>query len=337
MRKLFLLFIVFYACSTESKQYVYYESFPQEKSLKGEIMDIPQDLFCAFPSQIELYDSVIIILDRESSNRGVHKLSYPDFNWIGSLGEKGKGEQEYIYLTQMNIREDELYLLDPVSSKFLVYDLNVNAIYPKRVEKFSPVSNPLLSATVMNDSVIVSGDINSKKFLLFQTYSGKLLDSIFVAEKTEKKDRELTASSLYDLKLSYDHKDFLAAATHSGEVVYIYNTKTKGGNCVVGPNGFPDFGKTDDGHILLGKIEGFTDIKIYGDYIYAIFSGKSAIESMTSDSIGGKYIYVFDKMGTPIIKYELDKEIFSFCMDTSRNILYGLNPNSEKFIISYKL
>lgn len=338
MRKVFLLFIVFlYACSDGSQQYIHYDSFPQEKSLKSEIVDLSQDLFCAFPCQIELYDSIVMILDRESPNKAIHKLSYPGFKWMGSVGEKGKGNQEYIYLTKMDVRGDELYLLDPVSSKFLIYDLSVNDIYPKRVEKFRPVSNSLLSATVIDDSVIVSGDVNSEKFLLFQSYSGKLLDSIIIREKSKKRNRELSASSLYDLKLGCDHKDFLVAATKSGEVIYIYNTKTKKGNCIVGPNGFPDYGRTDDGHILLGKVEGFMDIKIYGDYIYTIFSGKSVIEAMTSDNIGGKYVYVFDKMGRAVIKYELDKEIISFCMDESRKILYGLDPNSENFIVSYKL
>ena len=337
MRKMFLWFILFCACSNESQEYIHYEAFPLEKSLKGEIVNLPEDLFCAFPSQIELYDSVVLILDQEAPNRGVHKLSYPGFDRMGSLGEKGKGDREYIYLTRMDIRGDDLYLLDPVSSKFLVYDLNVNDIYPKRVEKFNSVSSSLLSAMVIDDSIIVSGDIDSKKFLLFQSYSGKLLDSVLVKEKTEKEDRELTASSLYDLKLSSDHKDFLAAATKSGEVIYIYNTKTKEGNCIVGPNGFPDYGITDDGHSRLGEIEGFMDIKIYGDYIYAIFSGRSAIEALRSDALGGKCIYVFDKTGTPVIKYELDREICSFCVDVSRKILYGLDPNRENFIVSYKL
>lgn len=337
MRKILLFFIIFYSCSNETQNYLHYDSFPQEKSLKGEIVNLPSDFFCAFPAQIELSDSIVMILDRESPNRAVHKLSYPGFNRIGSLGEKGKGDQEYIYLTKMDLRGDELYLLDPVSSKFLIYDINVNDIYPKRIEKFTPVSNPLLTATVIDDSVIVSGDINSRKFLLFQNYSGKLLDSIFVREKTKKKDRELKASSLYDLILSYNHKDFLVAATRSGEVIYIYNTENGLGNCIVGPNGFPDYGRTEDGHILLGKIEGFTDIKIYGDYIYAIFSGKSTIEAMTSDNIGGKFIYVFDKFGMPIIKYELDKDIFSFFVDITRRILYGLDANSENMIVSYKL
>lgn len=337
MKKIFLLLIVLYACSNESQQYIHYESFPQEKALKGEIVDIPQDLFCTLPSQIELHDSMILILDRESPNRAVHKLSYPGFNRLGSLGEKGKRDQEYIYLTKMDIKGDELYLLDPVSSKFLVYDLNTNNIYPKRVEKFIAASNPLLSATVIDDSLMVSGDINSKKFLLFQSFSGKLLDSVLIKEKTQKKVQEFKASSLYDLNLSYDHRNLLAAATKSGEVIYIYNTITKKGNCIVDPNGFPDFGKTEDGHILLGKVEGFMDIKIYGDLIYAIFSGKSALEVIRLESIGGKYIFVFDKTGTPVIKYELDQEIFNFCVDVSRNILYGLNPNSEHIIVSYKL
>lgn len=64
MKKIFLLLIVLYACSNESQQYIHYESCPQEKALKGEIVDIPQDLFCTFPSQIELHDSMILILDR---------------------------------------------------------------------------------------------------------------------------------------------------------------------------------------------------------------------------------------------------------------------------------
>lgn len=337
MKKNLLWFLMLYACSQESQPYIHYESFPQEKSLKGEIVNLPQDLFCAFPAQIELYDSIVLILDRESPNRAVHKLSYPGFKHMGSLGEKGKGDQEYIYVTQMDIRGDGLYLLDPVSSKFLVYDMSVNDIYPKRVEKYTATSNSLLSATVIDDSIIVSGDINSKKFLLFQKFSGKLVDSILLKEKTEKKDHELAASSLYDLCLSYDHKNILAAATKSGEVIYFYNKKTKSGNCIIGPNGFPDYGRTDDGHILLGKVEGFVDIKIYGDYIYAVFSGKSALEALKSDGVGSKYVYVFDKTGLPVIKYELDKEIFSFCVDVSRKILYGLDPNGDNFLLSYKL
>lgn len=337
MRKIFLLFIVFYACTNESKQYIHYESFPEEKSLKSDIINLTQDLFCAFPSQIELCDSVVLILDRESPNKAVHKLSYPNFNPISSLGEKGKGDKEYIYLTKMKIKGTELYLLDPVSSKFLIYDINRNDIYPKRIEKFSSMSGSLLSATVIDDSIIASGDINSKKFLLFQSYAGKLLDSVLVKEKTQKEDRELPASNLYDLKLSYNNKDLLVAVTKSGEMIYVYNTKTKEGNCIVGPQGFPDYDRTDNGHILLGKIEGFMDVKIYGNYIYSLFSGKSTIEAMTSNNIGGKYIYVFDQSGTPVIKYQLDKEILSFCIDTSRNILYGLDPNSENFIVKYQL
>lgn len=41
--------------------------FPQEKSLKGDIINLSQDLFCAFPSQIELYDSIVLILDMRVS------------------------------------------------------------------------------------------------------------------------------------------------------------------------------------------------------------------------------------------------------------------------------
>lgn len=337
MKRMLFLFIVFCACTDELKLYNYYESFPQENFLRGDIVELPQDLMCAFPAQIELYGSELLVLDRESSGRAVHKLSYPDFDLVGSLGEKGRGDNEYIYLSKMELHGSELYLLDPVSSKFLVYDPDIEDIYPKRVEKFRPVSNTLLSATVTDDSVIVSGDINSKKFLLFQSYAGELLDSVLIKEKTNKEDNELPASGLYDLKLSYDNKDFLVAATKSGEVIYTYNTKTKEGNCIVGPNGFPDYGKTDDGHILLGKVEGFMDIKIYGDYIYSLFSGKSTLEAMRSDNIGGKYIYVFDRSGNPLVKYQLDKDIISFCLDTSRNVLYGLDPNSENFIVKYKL
>lgn len=337
MKRMLFLFIVFCACTDESKLYNYYESFPQEKSLSGDIINLPQDLICAFPSQIEIYDSTVLILDRESSNRAVHRLSYPDFNRVGSLGEKGRGDNEYIYLAKMELHGSELYLLDPVSSKFLIYDMDVEDVYPKRVEKFRPISNTLLSATVIDDSVIASGDINSKKFLLFQSYAGELLDSVLIKEKTNKEDNELPASGLYDLKLSYDNKDFLVAATKSGEVIYTYNTKTNEGNCIVGPNGFPDYGRTDDGYILLGKIEGFMDIKIYGDYIYSLFSGKSTLEAMMSDNIGGKYVYVFDKVGNPVIKYELDREIFSFCVDTSIGVLYGLDPNSENVVVKYDL
>lgn len=327
-----------WGCSNQQRDYNYYDSFPQHKALKGETIEVSKDLLCAFPSQIELCDSVVWILDRESPDKAVHKLSYPDFEWIGSIANKGKTNDEYIYITKMEKKKDELYLLDPVSSKFLVYDMHSSdESRPKRVEKFIPTSNSLLSATVVGDSIIVSGDINSKKFLLFQTYSGKLIDSVFIDEKTNKEDKDLVAANLYDLKLHYNEDNFLVAATKSGEVVYIYNIKDKEGVCIVGPHGFPDFGQSNNGYTLLGQIEGFMDIKMYGEYIYVIFSGKASEEAMTSNTIGGKYIYVYDKTGNPIISYQLDREIFSFCIDTTRMMLYGLDPNREDFIVGYKL
>ena len=337
MKKYFLLFTILWGCSSSQDGYIYYDSFPMEKELFGVNVKMPNDLLCSFPAQIELYDSTIWLLDRETSGRAVHKLSYPKFEWVGSIADKGKTDGEYIYLTKMEKKDNELYLLDPVSSKFLVYDIDSCSSHPKRVEKFLPLSSTLLSATIINDSIIVSGDINSKKFLLFQTFSGLSVDSIFIQEKTRKKDKGLPATNLYDLNLCYDGNDILVAVTKSGEVLYIYNVKNKSGNCVVGPHGFPDFGMSNNGSVLLGKFEGFMDVKMYGEYIYAIFSGKSSSEAMTSDTIGGRYVYVYNKMGQPIIKYQLDREILSFCIDTSRMMLYGLDPNSDNMIVGYEL
>lgn len=337
MKVLVLLIFVCCACTSKSRDYVYYESFPREESLSGEVVELPGDLLCAYPYQIEIRDSIVLIFDRESPSRAVHKLSYPGFEWISSYGEKGKGDKEYIYLSKMDVRGDELYLLDPVCSKFLVYDLGGNDLYPKRVEKFKPVSEPLLFATVIDDSVIVSGDIGSRRFLLFQTFSGELIDSVLVKEKTEKEDSELPVSSLFDLKMSYDQQDCLAAVTKSGEVVYVYNTKTKQGNCIVGPDGFPDFGRSDDGHVILGKVDGFQDVKVYGDYIYAIYSGVPVMEAVTSNVVGGKYVYVFDKKGAPVVKYVLDRAISCFCVDVDSQVLYGIDMSSENFVVKYKL
>lgn len=50
-----------------------------------------------------------------------------------------------------------------------------------------------------------------------------------------------------------------------------------------------------------------------------------------------KHLFVFDKAGKPICRYELDQPIFSFTIDEQNQILYGISDQPEFHILKFEL
>jgi len=72
-----------------------------------------------------------------------------------------------------------------------------------------------------------------------------------------------------------------------------------------------------------------------GDKIYVLYSG----EYFNPEKMNylKKHLFVFDKAGKPVCRYELDQPIFCFTIDEQNQILYGISDQPEFHILKFEL
>ncbi|WP_303299036.1 BF3164 family lipoprotein [Phocaeicola coprophilus] len=97
---------------------------------------------------------------------------------------------------------------------------------------------------------------------------------------------------------------------------------------------FDGYGSLDRKRLL----DGFTDVTIHGDKVYAVYNGKS--DSEKKDMGGERYptlILAFDiHTGALCEKYRTDRDICNFVIDPDGTI-YGVGVNPEVEVVKYKL
>jgi hypothetical protein len=85
---------------------------------------------------------------------------------------------------------------------------------------------------------------------------------------------------------------------------------------------------------LATGIMGFSDIRITGRYIYAVFHGRTFKDIQTVAQQGGKhedggrYIYVFDLKGNPVRKYTLDRAVYGIDVHEDTSTIFATDVNS---------
>ncbi|MDR0749064.1 MAG: TolB-like 6-bladed beta-propeller domain-containing protein, partial [Tannerellaceae bacterium] len=99
-----IVFLVLFSCSTEEKVHTVYL-----KGINAETEDIP---FMKFPFRIGLDDSIIVMLDLATDSCFYHVISYPEFNYLYSLGKRGNGPEEIILPTPFQLHNAHLFLFD---------------------------------------------------------------------------------------------------------------------------------------------------------------------------------------------------------------------------------
>ena len=92
-----LLFLLFISCGTRNKEYVNnvfpYSQFPQEKELKGEVIELDTALF-RYPFRIRIEGDKAIVLDLHGSDYYGHLFQYPSFRYLSSFGRRGDSPLE---------------------------------------------------------------------------------------------------------------------------------------------------------------------------------------------------------------------------------------------------
>ena len=88
-----------------------YSEFPQEKELKGEVIELDTALFrCPFRIRVE--GDKAIVMDLHGIDYYAHLFQYPSFRYLSSLGRRGDSPTEMLSIENVRFYNHKVWTLD---------------------------------------------------------------------------------------------------------------------------------------------------------------------------------------------------------------------------------
>jgi hypothetical protein len=343
---LLFLFFVFLACSTKHKEYggnvFFYSEFPQEKELKGEVIELDTALF-RYPFRIRIEGDKVIVMDLHGTDHYGHLFQYPSFQYLSSFGRRGDSPVEMLSMENFRFYNHAVWTLDANKSELTRLDYSSSGDSLLREETVTLDEDILrpLDFVVYDDTTFVIPDYSGESRFLKVNCQGKLIEKIGAISTANEKALHEARPALAQAWRSFldynPHNGVLAAVTQLGEVVEVYNLKDSTHVVRIGEHNEPEF-KVSDGYGIPTGIMGFSDVQVTDSAIYAVFHGTSFKEIARQSGRlpdGGKYIYVFSLKGEPLCKYVLDHYIYGIWVDEATKTIMATDVNSDQPILKF--
>ncbi|MCC8174009.1 MAG: TolB-like 6-bladed beta-propeller domain-containing protein [Odoribacter sp.] len=340
-----LLFLV--TCQQKStEKYMVYSEFPKMIPCTSSEISLDTLLF-RYPYRIKVSGTKAIIMDLHHPDHYYHLFSYPDFKPMDSFGRRGNGSNEI--LSGENViflNPDTIFTLDGNKREIKHWKVNAekNVLYEHQTIPLEEAILRPLDFALYNDSTFIIPDYSGLYRFCLLNKKGKIIGRHGKIPVEESLRDHFSAPALaqgWRSFIDYNPKNkVLAMATQLGEVLEVYHLGDSISNSVIiGPNGTPDF-EVNKGYAIPVGIMGFSDIHVSDSLIYAVFHGQSfrEMESMGYEALdGGRYIYMYDLNGKPVCQLELDRNIYSICIDAQRGKIMALDVNSDHPLVEYDL
>ncbi len=325
-----LVFVVLYACQEASRyDKQTYSDISVVEKLNGQEVVLQDSIFFTTP-KIMIQDSLCCIFDLGArEGHFCHIFTYPDFTYKYSMVKVGRGENEIINPSRVRLYKNHVYIVDNLRQKIWCYDITNPDTQPICSYAFKDF---LYDFVILNDgSLVVSSVVNKIYRINRYDSQGNILDSLLQIPSYRRDNRSLSnINEIWLSLLGYDSQDnVLVLGTKFGEVLETLNMKTKEYRIAVGPGGKPAFDYKGKNIVIPGKILGFNEISVYGEYIYALFSGISQKDFIWNDTDENYKLYVYTKQGKPIKCYQFDRPVSSCCIDWKRKKIYATDKTSE--------
>ena len=343
-----LLFLLFISCGTKNKEYANnvfpYSQFPQEKELKGEVIELDTALF-RYPFRIRIEGDKAIVLDLHGSDYYGHLFQYPSFRYLSSFGRRGDSPLEMLSMENFRLHNHTLWTLDANKSELTRLDFSSSGDSLLRDETVTLDEDILrpLDFAIYNDSMFIIPDYSGENRLCRVNRNGRLIDKIGIIPTIDEKALENARPALAQAWRSFldynPNNGILAAVTQLGEVVEVYNLKDSTHIIRIGEHGEPEF-KVSDGYGMPTGIMGFSDVQVTDSAIYTVFHGTSFKEIARQSGRlpdGGKYIYVFSLKGEPLCKYVLDHYIYGIWVDEDTKTIIATDVNDDQPIVMFSI
>lgn len=326
--------LLIFACKTDVKKI---NAEPLNSKILGSYEN--DSVFVTYPKGIKVKDSLLFMLSN-SSKYFINVYSYPELKFVNYIGVVGKSHEELLSVSTFDIDDDYLYLIDISSKKLLKYHLkNITQsnCKPTEIIILNDINTPTLSYAKTEFGFISISAMNERYLLIDET--GKNIKKFGLLPKNISDNvpeiDPLYIPSLWDVTVDYDEKSkFTAVATKLGDVIEVYNHETDEYNVVIGEDGMPNI-VSKGNQMSIGKIDGYCDIKIADNQIYALFSGANRgklIEQWRkgeNSPNGGANMMVYSLDGEQKKHYVLDRYITGF--DIKNKQIIAIDPNNGIF------
>lgn len=348
MKKAALLFLICtlaYACGNKGTKEV------EGTSLIAQDYDFVNrdSLYMKFPYKVYLSDSLLFVLDLHAPNGYyINAFTYPDLEYVNSFALRGNGPDEVLGVANVSIVNGEISLIDHQKSTLFSYsiqDIRNDIVLPQRKHKYDIKHRPLLTVVKTEDGLFYVSNAN-RRDLVGISDSGEQRCQIGLQSQNDQDEVKVPGMyvpSLWNSVITYDSAlNIVVVGTKLGDVLEIYNISSDSLTTIMGEGGYPGIVKRGNS-ISVGRIDGFSDIVISGNRIYALFSGadreelakKWAKGESTPD--GGNNIFVYDTDGRLADLFHLDRYINGFTIDSSSGIIIGVSSNRENPFSKFEL
>lgn len=343
---LILFLLCFISCiGSEKEQYPRYKDFPVQKALRAEVVSLDTVLF-RYPFRVTVRDSIAVVLDLHNRDHYLHTFSYPGWGHISSFGRRGNGPEELLSAETFQFDSpDSLWVLDANKMQITRWKIDACKWSAERLEEISLDKQLIrtLDFHKTTDGFIVPDYSGEYRYHLLDN-QGTLIRSEgrIPTEKKQHTPNPALAQAWRSFMDYHAGNRTLAFATQLGEVLEVAHINDHTSHAFYGPNGEPEFQTSGSEGIPTG-IMGFSDIQVTDRYIYTVFHGRTFKEIEKNmregkkNEDGGRYIYVFDLEGNPVIRYTLDRAIYGIHVNEETGTIIATDVNSDEPIVSYKI
>ena len=304
-------------------------------------IDGGQEVFIKNPKDMQVRDSFLFLLG-SGEGKLITLFSYPDLRFLGRLCTEGRGPKEFLDIACFCTDEDSLSIIQTNTKDMLsigLADVLQESPDAWHITRLSALQPPNLSYT-KTDFGIVSVCAEGPRVRII---GDEIKNSDYSVPYDIPGMNNLFLNSMWSGPLAYSPENkLIVTATRLGDVLELISLPSLERQTIVGPGGYPDFLKVGNG-FSLGKIDGFFDVQIAGNEIYALYSGadreemSKALRSGESFPDGGRTLRVYDLGGNLLRQYDLDISIQGFHVDLDRKQILGFSNNSNDLFYSFNL
>lgn len=333
---LLIFLLVFISCNNNKYKQTYVE-FPNVKEIKASQIIKLDSLNISAPL-IKVEDSLCCVCDVMAVNGFFFNLyTFPEFKYIKSFGAKGRGHNEIISISGVDINNGKLYALCPASRKIYVYDILDSDLNTFKEVLNIPDSLNALDITIGKDNELFMSCLNS----VYRAVGLNMLTDKSTGNYFTIPPQEYHKDLGWLDRIDYNTKNnTLVSATLFGEVLSIQNMDDKFNAEItaVGSLGTPSKSKIGIKGQQFPSNICFTQLFCGDEYIYTVFSGAKPIDLINnniSDTPPLK-INVYSYDGKPVVQYIPDTKDVSICyVDESSKKLFTLSTGLDgEYVIS---
>jgi hypothetical protein len=324
--------------------YPHYRDFPKEITLIADVVSLDTVLF-RYPFRVVVTDSVAVVLDLHNTDHYLHAFTYPQWQHIVSFGKRGNGPEELLSVETFQFDSpDSLWVLDANKMQITRWGVNLLNKSAERLEEIN-LDKQLIRTLDFHktaDGFIVPDYSGEYRYHLLSR-QGNIIQSAGIIPTERKQGQSPALAQAWRSFMDYNsHSNTMVLATQLGEVLEIIALDNDTNRILYGPNGEPVFQVSEGEGIPVG-IMGFSDIQITDKYIYTVFHGRTFreigknMQDGKKNEDGGRFIYVFDLEGKPVVKYILDRAIYGIYVNEESNTIIATDVNSDEPLVQLLL